>query len=181
MPDRVGKVSVAPRKNIALVGPSGSGKTTFLESILSVCQAVRRKGSIRDCNTIGDNSPEARARNMSVEVTAAIAKYQEFDFTFLDCPGSIEFAQETHNALIGVDAAIVVCEPVLERVLTLAPLLKFLDDWEIPHLIFINKLERSSDRSWRSCTRSIMFRSVLCSRSNIPSAKAATSSVTSTS
>ncbi|MEO0947531.1 MAG: elongation factor G [Cyanobacteria bacterium J06641_5] len=145
MTDRVGKVSVAPRKNIALVGPSGSGKTTFLESILSVCQAVRRKGSIRDCNTIGDRSPEARARNTSVEVTAAIAKYQEFEFTFLDCPGSIEFIQETHNALIGVDAAIVVCEPVLERVLTLAPLLKFLDDWEIPHLIFINKLERSSD------------------------------------
>jgi elongation factor G len=31
---------------------------------------------------------------------------------------------------------------VVDRVLTLAPLLKFLDDWEIPHLIFINKMDR---------------------------------------
>ena len=145
MQDRVGKASNAPRKNIAIIGPSGSGKTTFLESILSICQATRRKGSIRDRNTVGDNSPEARARNMSVEATAAIATYKDFQLTLLDCPGSIEFAQETHNVVIGADAAIVVCEPVLERTLTLAPLLKFLDDWEIPHLIFINKLERSSD------------------------------------
>lgn len=31
---------------------------------------------------------------------------------------------------------------MVDRVLTLAPLLKFLDDWEIPHLIFINKMDR---------------------------------------
>lgn len=145
MQDRVGKANNAPRKNIAIVGPSGSGKTTFLESILSVCQATRRKGSTRDGNTIGDNSPEARARNTSVEVTAAIAEYQDFQLTFLDCPGSIEFAQEMRNVAIGMDAAIVVCEPVPERALTLAPLLKFLDRWEIPHLLFINKLESSHD------------------------------------
>ena len=63
--------------------------------------------------------------------------------TFLDCPGSIEFAQETYNALIGVDAAIIVCEPITDRVLTLAPLFKFLDDWQIPHLVFINKMDRA--------------------------------------
>jgi elongation factor G len=43
---------------------------------------------------------------------------------------------------MGVDAAVVVCEPVSDRVLTLAPLFKFLDDWEIPHVVFINKMDR---------------------------------------
>lgn len=66
-------------------------------------------------------------------------------FTFLDCPGSVEFAQETLNALVGVDAAVVVCEPVSDRVLTLAPLFKVLDDWEIPHLVFINKMDRANN------------------------------------
>ena len=37
-----------------------------------------------------------------------------------------------------------VCEPDPSRVLTLAPLFKFLDDWEIPHLVFINKLDRAT-------------------------------------
>jgi elongation factor G len=83
---------------------------------------------------------------MSVEVSAAYTEYGGIRFTFLDCPGSIEFAQETANALIGVGAAIVVCEPDVSRVLTLAPLFKLLDDWEIPHLVFVNKMDRPTSR-----------------------------------
>jgi elongation factor G len=132
-------------RNVAIVGPYSSGKTTLLESLLSITGAITRKGSIKDGNTVGDNSTEAKERQMSVEVTAATANYKDINFTFLDCPGSIEFAQETYNALVGAGAAIVVCEPVIDRVLTLAPLFKFLDDWEIPHLVFINKMDRSKN------------------------------------
>ncbi|MCL1463398.1 elongation factor G [Argonema galeatum] len=135
---------VSSFRNVAIVGPYLSGKTTLLESILFVTGAITRKGSIKDKNTIGDSAPEARDRQMSVEVTAASTEYSDVRFTFLDCPGSVEFAQETYNALIGVDAAVVVCEPVSDRVLTLAPLFKFLDDWEIPHLVFINKMDRAN-------------------------------------
>ncbi|MBW4545685.1 MAG: elongation factor G [Symplocastrum torsivum CPER-KK1] len=134
-------VSSATR-NVAIVGPYLSGKTTLLESLLSVTGAISRKGSIKDGNTVGDGAAEARDRSMSVEVSAASTEYEGIRFNFLDCPGSVEFTQETYNALIGVDAAVVVCEPVSDRVLTLAPLFKFLDDWEIPHLVFINKMDR---------------------------------------
>lgn len=139
-------------RNVAIVGPYLSGKTTLLESLLSVSGAISRKGSVRDGNTVGDSATEARDRHMSVEVTSASTEYSGICFTFLDCPGSVEFAQETYNALIGVDAAVVVCEPtsdadggLSQRVLTLAPLFKFLDDWEIPHLVFINKMDRANN------------------------------------
>lgn len=140
-------------RNVGIVGPYLSGKTTLLESLLYVTGAISRKGSVKDGNTVGDNATEARDRHMSVEVSAANTEYQGVRFTFIDCPGSVEFAQETYNALMGVDAAIVVCEPVndasdgvlRQRVLTLAPLFKFLDDWEIPHLVFINKMDRVSN------------------------------------
>ncbi|GAB4197754.1 MAG: elongation factor G [Coleofasciculaceae cyanobacterium] len=135
------KVHSATR-NVAIVGPYLSGKTTLLESMLFVTGAISRKGNVKDGNTVGDSAAEARDRQMTVEVSTASTQYQDVCFTFVDCPGSIEFAQETYNALIGVDAAIVVCEPVTDRVLTLAPLFKFLDDWEIPHLVFINKMDR---------------------------------------
>lgn len=130
-------------RNVAIVGPYLSGKTTLLESLLSVSGAVSRKGNVKDKNTVGDSSTEARDRQMSVEVNAASTEYGGVRFTFLDCPGSVEFSQETYNALIGVDAVVVVCEPVGDRVLTLAPLFKFLDDWQIPHLVFINKMDRA--------------------------------------
>lgn len=133
---------VSATRNVAIVGPYSSGKTTLLESLLFVTGAIDRKGSIKDGNTVGDSVIEARDRQMSVEVSAASTEYQGIRFTFLDCPGSIEFAQETYNALIGVDVVVIVCEPVSTRVLSLAPLFKFLDDWEIPHLVFINKMDR---------------------------------------
>jgi elongation factor G len=129
-------------RNVAIVGPYLSGKTTLLESMLSVVGAVSRKGSVTDGNTVGDASAEARDRQMSVEVNAATVNYGDIKFTFVDCPGSIEFAQEAYNALIGVDAAVVVCEPDCDRVLNLAALFQFLDDWEIPHLLFINKIDK---------------------------------------
>jgi elongation factor G len=130
-------------RNIAIVGPYSSGKTTLLESLLYVSGVTTRKGSIADKNTVGDAAAEARDRQMSTEVTAASLEHGGLSFNFLDCPGSIELLQETLNILVGVDAAVVVCEPEPDRVLTLAPLFRTLDDWEIPHLVFINKMDRS--------------------------------------
>ncbi len=137
-----GKQTLSTR-NIALVGAYLSGKTTLLESFLFVTGAISRKGKVTDRNTVGDSATEARDRSMSVEVNCASTEYEGIRFNFLDCPGSLEFLQETYHALMGVDMAIVVCEPNSDRVNTLAPMLKFLDDWEIPHVIFVNKMDRA--------------------------------------
>ncbi|MBU6228658.1 MAG: elongation factor G [Cyanobacteria bacterium REEB459] len=130
------------RRNIALVGTYASGKTTLLESLLSVTGSLSRKGRVEQGNTVGDSSPEARSRRMTVELTVATTAYGGITFTFIDCPGSVELQQEGHHALLGVDGAIVVCEADPDRVLTLSPLLQFLDRWKIPHFIWINKLDR---------------------------------------
>lgn len=136
---------VSDVRNVAIVGPYLSGKTTLLESLLFVTGAITRKGTVKEGTTVSDSSPEARDRQMSVEISAASTEYHDIRFTFVDCPGSIEFIQETYNALKGTGAAVVVCEPEVSRVLTLAPLFKFLDDWEIPHLVFVNKMDRAKD------------------------------------
>ncbi len=130
----------------ALVGPYLSGKTTLLESLMFATGATNRKGSIKEGNTVGDSAPEARARKMSVEVNAATTEYLGERWTFLDCPGSIELTQEAQNALVVADVAVVVCEPEVSRALTLAPLFKFLDDRQIPHILFINKMDTAAYR-----------------------------------
>lgn len=139
------KNSGASIRNIAIVGPYSSGKTTLLESLLFVSGAINRKGSVNDGNSVGDFSVEAKNHKMTIEITSAYTNYQDINFTFLDCPGSVEFMQETYNALVGAGMAIIVCEPSVSKVLTLAPLFKFLDDWQIPHLVYINKMDRSQD------------------------------------
>lgn len=125
----------------ALVGPYLSGKSTLLESLLAYTGAISRRGSVREGNTVADSSAEARDRQMSTEMTVASTEYLGEPWTFIDCPGSIELAQEAYNALMVVDAAVVVCEPEPQKALTLAPLLRFLDQHHIPHLIFINKMD----------------------------------------
>jgi elongation factor G len=129
---------------VALVGPYGSGKTTLLESLLFATGATQRKGSIALKNTVGDSSPEARARQMSVEINCATADYLGQNFTFLDCPGSIEFLQDTLFALAGVDVAVVVVEPEAAKVQMLKPFLKRLTDLGIPHLIYVNKIDKAT-------------------------------------
>lgn len=133
----------APR-TVAVVGPYGSGKTTLLESILTITGAVQRKGSVTQKNSVGDASPEARTRQMSVEVNCATTRFMDQNFTFLDCPGSIEFLQDTLNVLPGVDAAIVVCEPEPAKLQMLQPYLKRLSDLRIPHFLFVNKIDKAS-------------------------------------
>lgn len=125
----------------ALVGPYLSGKTSLMESLLFVAGAMPRKGSVKEGNTVGDASLEAKARQMSVEASLASCTYQDETWTLIDCPGSVEFNQEAAHALMVADIAVVVCEPDPNRALMVAPTLKFLDDHQIPHVMFINKME----------------------------------------
>src|SRR6201985_2496241 len=131
-------------RTVALVGPYGSGKTTLLESILFATCGTQRKGAVAQKDTVGDANPEARDRQMSVEVNCATTKYLDESFTFLDCPGSIEFLQDTLNVLPGIDAAVAVGEPEATKMQMLKPYLKRLDDLKIPHLLFVNKIDKAS-------------------------------------
>lgn len=130
-------------RNVALVGPSGAGKTTLLESMLWVAGSIGRKGRVADGTSIGDASPEARERQISTEINAASFEHGPCRFTVLDCPGSVELQQEAASALVGCDLAVVVVEPVPERMTAVAPLLQRLDAMELPHLVFINRMDRS--------------------------------------
>jgi elongation factor G len=130
----------------ALVGPYLSGKTTLLEALLFATGATNRRGTQKEANTVGDHTPEARARQMSTEINVGHATYLDDPWIFLDCPGSVELAWEGQCALLAADVAVVVCEPEIERALTLSPLFKFLDDRAIPHMLFINKMDTASAR-----------------------------------
>src|ERR1700761_8645301 len=100
--DKSTRIKVPPRA-IALLGPHGGGKTSLLESIAMITGAVPRKGSVTAGSSLGDHAPESRARQMSVEMNVLTTSWLGEDFTFLDCPGSIEFLGDTLNLLPCID------------------------------------------------------------------------------
>ena len=136
---------MSDKRTIAIVGASLSGKTTLLESMLAVSGTIGRKGSVKEANSVGDSAAEARERQMSTEVSAATIEHQGVSLTFLDCPGSIEFFAEARHAIMGADAALVVCEPVAQRAAMMAPVFRFLNAHDVPHLMFVNKLDRATE------------------------------------
>lgn len=133
-----------PTRCIALIGPYLSGKTTLLEAIMARCGAIPRQGSVTEKSSVGDASAEARDHGMSVSLNVADVDFLGDTFTFIDCPGSIEFQTEGALALTACDAAIVVTEPDAKRVPALQVILKNLEDRGIPHFLFLNKIDASS-------------------------------------
>ena len=131
---------------IALVGPFQSGKTTLLEAILARTGAVQRQGTVDAGTTVGDASKEARQHKMSVEASIATTSFMGDSYTFIDCPGSIEFIHDMRAALPAVDAAVVVCEADEKKVPQLQLILRELEDHNIPHFLFLNKIDKADKR-----------------------------------
>ena len=128
---------------IALVGPFQSGKTTLLEAILSRTGAIARQGTVEAGTTVGDASKEARHHKMSVEVTVATTTFMDDSYTFIDCPGSVEFVHDMRAVLPAVDAAVVVCEADDRKVAQLQLILRELEDLKIPRFLFLNKIDKT--------------------------------------
>jgi elongation factor G len=131
---------------VALVGPFQSGKTTLLEAILARTGAIQRQGTVDAGTTVGDASKEARHHKMSVEATFATTSFMGDNYTFIDCPGSIEFIQDMRSVLPAVDAAVVVCEADEKKVPQLQLILRELEDQNIPHFLFLNKIDKAEKR-----------------------------------
>lgn len=129
---------------IALAGPFQCGKTTLLDAILASNKTIAKQGSVADGSSVGDASPEARAHKMSVEANIAAVDYMGDRYTFVDLPGSVEFAHEARNILPVVDAAIVVCEADERKVAALQLTLRQLEEFGVPHLLFLNKIDAAT-------------------------------------
>jgi elongation factor G len=114
---------------VALVGPYSSGKSTLFEALLEAAGSPVKRPA------------DPRNRPMTTEIRLGHTSYLGDEWSILDCPGSIEFAQQTRAALAMVDIAVLVCEPTTAKVAMVAPLLKILREEGVPHIIFVNKID----------------------------------------
>ncbi len=103
-----------------------------------------RQGSIEAGNTVGDASKEARHHKMSVELSVATMDFMGDAYTFLDCPGSVEFAHDMRAVLPAIDAAVVVCEMDEKKIPQLQLILRELEDRKIPRILFVNKIDKAN-------------------------------------
>jgi elongation factor G len=137
--------SAAPRA-IALVGPGGAGKTSLAEALLFCSGAIDRQGSVDSGNCVGDASPEARARRGSTELNLMHFDYLDDRFALVDTPGSVGFIADGALGIAACDLAIVVVDPEEGRAQLAEPMLRQLEELDIPHIIFVNKIDQARVR-----------------------------------
>lgn len=129
-------------RNVAIVGTHHSGKTTLLEAMLAHSGAISRRGNVADGTTVTDFEPECINHAQSTTVGFAYATYQNVDMTFADCPGFIDFFEETKFVLDGVDAAVIVIDADPSRIAQTRGLLAVIEARRLPHIFVINKMDR---------------------------------------
>ncbi len=132
MPDSVGGNGGARPRVVAIVGPFGSGKTTLCDALLAAAGAPAARPGER-----AGRGPGLRIASCS---------FMGDRWTLLDCSGSVEFFHDAECALAVADLAVVVCEPAPEKAAAVGPLLRALQQQDVPHLLFINKIDAMQGR-----------------------------------
>jgi elongation factor G len=129
-------------RNVALVGPHHSGKTTFVEALLASTGAVPRKGSVVDGTATTDHDPESHAHQMSVAPNFAFLQNGGVRVNLIDCPGAVDFLEETKFALQAADAAVVVVEADPNRLPQVEMIVDYIELLKMPHCFLISRLDR---------------------------------------
>ncbi len=90
---------IARLRNIAFVGTHHAGKTTLVEAVLAKAAPSDAAAPIADGTTVTDHEPEDIAHVQSTRVGFAHAVADGIDITIVDCPGFVDFFEETRVAL----------------------------------------------------------------------------------
>ena len=129
------------RAVIGIVAHVDSGKTTLSEAILKASGVIRAAGRVDHGNSFLDTDQVEKERGITIFMGSAAFERSGVSFTLLDTPGHVDFSPETERALRVLDAAVLVISGVDGVQSHTITLWRLLAHYEIPTIIFINKLD----------------------------------------
>ena len=129
-------------RNVALVAHGGAGKTSLAEAMLFDAGVINRLGRIEEGNTALDFEPEEIKRTSSISTGFHQLAWKKHTVTLIDTPGDQNFFSDTKTCLQAADAAVVVIDAVDGVKVQTEIGWEFVDDFKLPRVIFINKLDR---------------------------------------
>ena len=131
-------------RNIALVSHGGAGKTMLAEALLHFSGATTRLGKIEDGTTISDYDEEEIRRKISLSTSVIPIEHRDIKINLLDAPGYTDFVGEVISALSVADAAVVLIDSVSGIEVGTEIAWRYIDDFKLPRLVVINKLDRDN-------------------------------------
>jgi small GTP-binding protein len=127
--------------NIGLLAHVDAGKTTLSENILYTSGAIRNLGRVDHKDTYLDNYAMEKERGITIFSKQARFTYGDLNITLLDTPGHADFSSEMERVLSVLDLAVLIVsapEGIQSHTRTLW---KLLEHYEVPTVIFVNKMD----------------------------------------
>ena len=130
-------------RNIGIMAHIDAGKTTLTERILFYTGRVHRMGEVHDGAAVMDWMEQERQRGITITSAATTCHWLDHRVNIIDTPGHVDFTMEVERSLRVLDGSVAVfcgvggVEPQSETVW------KQSEEYGIPKLAFINKMDRT--------------------------------------
>ncbi len=150
-------------RDIGIIAHIDAGKTTVSERVLFYTGVSHKIGEVHEGDTVMDWMEQERERGITITSAATtcfwVPTYRGGDKNFehrinlIDTPGHIDFTVEVKRSLRVLDGAVVVFDGVAGVEPQSETNWHYADEYKVPRLCFINKLDRtgaSFDSSYKS-------------------------------
>jgi elongation factor G len=129
-------------RNIVFVAHGGAGKTSLAEVMLFNTGVTNRLGRVEDGNTVMDFEPEELKRNISISSGFNQYDWKKHTIRLIDTPGDQNFFSDTRICMQAADGVVVVLDAVDSVKVQTEQAWDFAEEFNLPSIIFINKLDR---------------------------------------
>jgi elongation factor G len=137
-------------RNIGITAHIDAGKTTTTERMLYYTGSSYKIGEVHDGNTTTDYMEQERERGITITSAAVTCEWKDHRINIIDTPGHIDFNIEVNRSLRVLDGAVFIIEGVAGVQPQSETNWRLADRYNVPRIIFINKLDRTGADFFRS-------------------------------
>jgi len=143
-------------RDIGIIAHIDAGKTTVSERILFYTGVSHKIGEVHEGDTVMDWMEQERERGITITAAATNCFWKpsyspeaertsanEYRINLIDTPGHIDFTVEVKRSLRVLDGAVVVFDGVAGVEPQSETNWRYADDYQVPRICFINKLDRT--------------------------------------
>lgn len=133
---------VSKIRNLALVAHGGAGKTSLTEALLFNAGGISRLGRVEEGNTTTDFDEDEIKRKVSISSAMAFCEWKGNKINLVDTPGYADFIADTKICLREMDSVAILVSAVSGVQIQTERVWGFADEYRLPRLVFINKMDR---------------------------------------
>lgn len=141
---------IAEIRNLGIIGHGSSGKTSLTSALLFNAGGVNRLGKVDQGNTVTDFDEEEISRKVSISSALCHLEWNKNKVNIIDTPGYGAFITDAKASLRVADGALLMVDGVSGVEVQTEAVWHFADEFDLPRIIVINKLDRENSSMSRA-------------------------------